>query len=139
MIDLSFLGPQPVAVFGLGKTGLATIHALQAAGIPYLAWDDNETTRGKTAALGITLTPLNATSLATCQALVWSPGIPHTLPQPHPVAEIAKQLNIPMLTDLDLLYRAQPQAKYIGITGTNGKSTTTALIAHILKNCRQAS
>ncbi len=138
MIDLRFLGSQPVAVFGLGKTGLATIQALQASNIPYLAWDDDAATREKITAQGIILTPLDETLLKNCQAIVWSPGIPHTLPQPHPVALLARQLNVPLMTDLDLLYRAQPHAKYIGITGTNGKSTTTALIAHILQTAGKA-
>lgn len=133
MINLDFLGEEPVAVFGLGKTGIATAAALHASAIPYLAWDDNPVAREKALKDGMVLTELNSNSLQNCQAIVWSPGIAHTLPQPHPVALIAKQLGVPLITDLDLLYRAQPDATYVGITGTNGKSTTTALIAHILQ------
>jgi UDP-N-acetylmuramoylalanine--D-glutamate ligase len=65
---------------------------------------------------------------------VLSPGIPHTFPKPHPIAERARKADAKIVCDVDLLGRAQRDAVYVGITGTNGKSTTTALIAHILKS-----
>src|SRR5262249_23937596 len=69
------------------------------------------------------------------KALVLSPGVPLTHPAPHPVVALAKKHRVPVTGDIELLCRQQPDAKYIGITGTNGKSTTTTLIGHILKAC----
>ena len=65
-------------------------------------------------------------------ALVLSPGIPHTFPEPHPVVARARAAGVEIIGDVELLFRSQPQAVYVGVTGTNGKSTTTALIGHIL-------
>ena len=73
-----------------------------------------------------------ALGYAGFDALVLSPGIPHTLPHPHPAADAARAAGIPILSDAELLYQAEPGARFVGITGTNGKSTTTALVAHIL-------
>ncbi|HXP12485.1 MAG TPA: UDP-N-acetylmuramoyl-L-alanine--D-glutamate ligase, partial [Stellaceae bacterium] len=71
--------------------------------------------------------------LADAKALVLSPGIPHTFPKPHPVADLARRAGLPIIGDIELLALACKEARFAGITGTNGKSTTTALIAHILK------
>ncbi|HXP98042.1 MAG TPA: UDP-N-acetylmuramoyl-L-alanine--D-glutamate ligase, partial [Telmatospirillum sp.] len=65
------------------------------------------------------------------QLMVWSPGIPHTHPRPHPIAERARKLGVPLVCDIELLSMASPAARYVGITGTNGKSTTTTLVGHI--------
>ena len=89
-------------------------------------------------AAGVPLADLAAADLAGVRALVLSPGIPHTFPAPHPVAARAKAAGIPIIGDIELLARSQREARYVGITGTNGKSTTTALIGHILKESRPA-
>jgi UDP-N-acetylmuramoylalanine--D-glutamate ligase len=133
MIDLSFLKEQRVAVMGLGKSGRASAHALLQAGVEVAAWDDGEAARQAAAAAGIPLIDLHAADFSQIDVLVWSPGVPHTFPQPNPVAIRARAAGVEPVCDVDLLGRAAPCAQYVGITGTNGKSTTTALIGHILE------
>ena len=132
-LDFSFLsdGP-PVAVLGLGKSGMATVDALLASGVAVAAWDDSPTGRETARARGVPLVDLNTADLGEMQFLVQAPGIPLTFPEPHPVTTRAKAAGCEIIGDIELLYRAEPEARYIGITGTNGKSTTTSLIGHIL-------
>jgi UDP-N-acetylmuramoylalanine--D-glutamate ligase len=122
------------AVVGLGKNGLPAAVALQAMGADVVAWDDNAAARA--AATGIELRDPSSGAF-DFDALVLSPGIPHRLPRPHPAAERALAAGVPILSDVELLYRAVrasgSRARFVGITGTNGKSTTTALLAHILE------
>ena len=121
-----------VAVMGLGKSGLSATRALAAAGATVWAWDDNAATRSALAADGVTLVDLATADLRQARMVLWSPGIAHTHPRPHPVAERARAAGVPLLCDIELLVLACPEARFIGITGTNGKSTTTALTAHLL-------
>jgi UDP-N-acetylmuramoylalanine--D-glutamate ligase len=123
-----------IAVMGLGVAGLPTARALMASGAEVLAWDDGVESRNAAAAAGVPIVDLMANDWAGIDTLVLSPGIPHTFPKPHPIAERARQSDVAIICDVDLLGRAEPDATYVGITGTNGKSTTTALIAHILKS-----
>ncbi|MBU6356379.1 UDP-N-acetylmuramoyl-L-alanine--D-glutamate ligase [Acidiphilium sp.] len=122
------------AVLGLGVNGLPAAQALVAMGASVIAWDDNEARRGAAAAVGITIgRPSDASKL---DGLILSPGIPHALPVPHPEAAAVMARGVPIFTDAELLFRAVrdsgSSARFVGITGTNGKSTTTALLAHIL-------
>ncbi|MCB8878803.1 UDP-N-acetylmuramoyl-L-alanine--D-glutamate ligase [Acidisoma cellulosilytica] len=123
------------AILGLGKNGLPAARALRAMGAEVALWDDGEAARTAAAGEGFTLSDLMAGDFAY-DALVLSPGIPHSLPQPHPVAARAIAKNVPILSDAELLYqavrKAGSKAHFAGVTGTNGKSTTTALLAHIL-------
>jgi UDP-N-acetylmuramoylalanine--D-glutamate ligase len=121
------------AVFGLARSGMATAKVLAANGARVWAWDDNTASHGKAAAAGIPLVDLYHCDWAEISELVLSPGIPHTHPKPHPVAALAKQHDCPIIGDMELLARAETGARFAGITGTNGKSTTTSLIGHILK------
>ncbi len=123
-----------IAVMGLGVAGLPTVRALMASGARVLAWDDGVEGRNKAAAEGVPIVDLLSTDWSGIDTLVLSPGIPHTFPKPHPIAERARKEDAAIVCDVDLLGRACPDAVYVGITGTNGKSTTTALIAHILKS-----
>jgi UDP-N-acetylmuramoylalanine--D-glutamate ligase len=123
-----------VAVFGLGRSGLSLLHAFQQAHIRVLAWDDQEEARNQAQALGYELVPYERWDWKDLKALYLSPGIPHHLPTPHAVAKEARAHNVPILCDIDLLMRACPEATYFGITGTNGKSTTTSLVGHLLKD-----
>lgn len=122
-----------VAVMGLGVAGMPAARALMASGAEVLAWDDNVDLRNKAAAGGIPVADLLSADWRGIDTLVLSPGIPHTFPKPHPIAEKARGADAAIVCDVDLLGRACPDAVYVGVTGTNGKSTTTALIAHILK------
>jgi len=123
------------SVVGLGRNGLPAAIALQAMGAAVTAWDDNAAARDAAAAAGIRLSDPCAGTFAA-DAMVLSPGIPHVLPKPHPAAIRAIAAGVPILTDVELLFRAVrksgSRARFAGITGTNGKSTTTALLAHIL-------
>ncbi len=124
---------QRFAVVGLGKNGLPAAHALLAMGAAVVAWDDSSNARA--AAVGLAVQdPRDAGG--RFDAVVLSPGIPHLLPKPHPIAVWARSAGIPILSDTELLFqavrRAGSRARFVGITGTNGKSTTTALLAHVL-------
>ncbi len=123
---------QRVAVLGLGKSGLAAAHALARSGAEVLAWDDDAGRRDAAAGDGIRFTDLAAADFADIPTLVLSPGIPHTHPAPHPVAERARHAGSDIICDVELLLRAARDARTIAITGTNGKSTTTALVGHLL-------
>lgn len=120
------------AVLGLGRSGAATAETLIRSGARVLAWDDSETARAGVPA--DILVDLTARDLAEITALVMSPGIPFTHPTPHPVVMAAKAASKPIISDIELLAMAQPQARFVCVTGTNGKSTTTTLIAHVLKS-----
>src|SRR5213082_1621914 len=126
----SFRG-RPGGVLGLAKSGRAAIDALAAGGAKVLAWDDNAKVR-EALATELPLYDLTAADWRRIPALVLSPGIPHSFPEPHPVVVRAREAGTEIIGDIELLGRARPEASYIGITGTNGKSTTTALIDHIL-------
>ncbi|MFO1081187.1 MAG: UDP-N-acetylmuramoyl-L-alanine--D-glutamate ligase [Reyranellaceae bacterium] len=132
MIDLAVLKGSSFVVLGLARSGLATVRALRAAGIDCQVWDDNAPARAAAAALGATVVEPAALDWTRATALIISPGIPNLLPRPHPVAAAARAAGKPILCDVELLARAQPEARFVAITGTNGKSTTTALIGHIL-------
>jgi len=134
MIRINGYEKKRIAVMGLGVAGLPTARALMASGAVVLAWDDGVDSRNKAAAAGVPIVDLLASDWAGVDTLVLSPGIPHTFPKPHPIAERARKSDVAIVCDVDLLGRAEPAATYVGVTGTNGKSTTTALIAHILKS-----
>jgi UDP-N-acetylmuramoylalanine--D-glutamate ligase len=123
---------QKFAVVGLGRNGLPAALALRAMGAGVVAWDDAAAARAQAEAAGIDVAE---PAMAGLTALVLSPGIPHELPKPHALAAAARSAGVPILSDAELLYRAVRQngsrARFAGITGTNGKSTTTALLAHI--------
>ena len=139
MIPITEYAGRDVAVFGLGRTGLSAAKALAAGGARVHAWDDNEKTREKAEAEGITLSDINKRDWQTFAALVLSPGVPYKYPQPHRVVRMAEMTGVPVVGDMELFARAvqalpeRGRPKIVGITGTNGKSTVTALIGHILK------
>jgi UDP-N-acetylmuramoylalanine--D-glutamate ligase len=121
-----------VAVMGLGKSGASSARALLDAGATVWAWDDNAETRATARAEGLPLVDLATADLAKARMVMWSPGIAHTHPKPHPVAIRARAAGVPLLCDVELLVLACPEARFVAITGTNGKSTTTALTAHLI-------
>ena len=115
--------------------------SLVAGGATVWAWDDNADTRKSAADEGVPLLDLETADWSKIDEFVLSPGVPHHLPKPHWSAEKAKAANVPIICDIEILARevaARPERqrpKIIAITGTNGKSTTTTLIGHILKSC----
>ncbi|MEZ5668797.1 MAG: UDP-N-acetylmuramoyl-L-alanine--D-glutamate ligase [Alphaproteobacteria bacterium] len=131
-LDLSRYAGARCGVMGLARSGLAAAEALADAGAAVTAWDDGEAARGRVARPDVTLAPLDRQDLAGFRMIVWSPGIPHLHPQPHPAATAAARAGCPLVSDIALLAEAAGDTPLVGITGTNGKSTTTALIGHLL-------
>lgn len=125
------------AVLGLGRNGGAAVDALLAMGASVQAWDDRNPTHPAASPAQDRLTLAPFTTLNGMDALILSPGIPHTLPAPHPAAVLAREAGVPILSDAEILFRcvraAGSQARFASVTGTNGKSTTTALLAHIVE------
>jgi UDP-N-acetylmuramoylalanine--D-glutamate ligase len=123
------------AILGLGRNGLPAARSLRAMGAETVLWDDGAAARDAASAEGFTVADLAQGDFGFT-GLVLSPGIPHHLPAPHAVAARAIAAGVPILSDAELLFQAVrgagSEARFAGVTGTNGKSTTTALLAHIL-------
>lgn len=138
MIPITEYAGRDVAVYGLGRTGLSAAKALAAGKARVHAWDDGEEARQKAEAEGINVSDINKRDWQKFAALVLSPGIPLKFPQPHRLVRLAEMTGVPVVGDVELLARAvqalpeKGRPTIVGITGTNGKSTTTALIGHIL-------
>ncbi len=138
MIPVTTFKGKTVALFGLGGSGLATAMALAAGGADVVAWDDNPASVENAATAGIRTGDLRTLDWTRVDALVLSPGVPLTHPKPHWSADLARAAGAEIVGDIELFARERrahaPDCPFIAITGTNGKSTTTALIAHILKS-----
>jgi UDP-N-acetylmuramoylalanine--D-glutamate ligase len=142
MIPSHAFAGKKVAVFGLARTGLSAIAALKAGGAEVLAWDDNSAARDLGGQAGAEIAPWREWGWTGIAALILSPGVPLTHPKPHEVVQHAGRAGVPVIGDVELFAReirpdpARPgRAPVIAITGTNGKSTTTALIGHVLAAC----
>ena len=138
MIPVEIFRGKAVALFGLGGSGMATAEALRAGGADVVVWDDNEKANEKARAAGFEARDLRSLDWSKITALVLSPGVPLTHPKPHWSVECARAAHVEVIGDVELFCRERkrlaPESAFIAITGTNGKSTTTALIAHILKS-----
>src|SRR5262245_43755412 len=136
MIPVTIFAGRDVAVLGLGLSGVAAARALKAGGANPVLWDDNAPARDEAARQGFTVSDLGAADWSRFAALVLAPGIPLTHPKPHWSVVRAKEASVELIGDIELLLReralASAPGKLIVITGTNGKSTTTALTAHLL-------
>jgi UDP-N-acetylmuramoylalanine--D-glutamate ligase len=136
MIPITVCADRNVAVFGLGLSGVAAARALAQGGATVAAWDDNEPGRAKARDAGISVTPPDSWDWAALGSLVLSPGVPLTHPKPHAIVERARAAGVEIIGDTELFCRERRHqglpGKAVAITGTNGKSTTSALTAHLL-------
>ncbi|KIC28911.1 UDP-N-acetylmuramoyl-L-alanine--D-glutamate ligase [Leisingera sp. ANG-S5] len=138
-----------VAVLGLGRSGLTTARALRAGGAVPLCWDDNPAAREAAEAEGFTCRDLHkAGAFDDVAALITSPGIPHLYPKPNPVIRAAMEGGVPVDNDIGLFFRSFADADWqlhdqpprvVAVTGSNGKSTTVALLHHILQEAGRES
>ncbi|MEP7316060.1 MAG: UDP-N-acetylmuramoyl-L-alanine--D-glutamate ligase, partial [Sphingomicrobium sp.] len=132
MITAKAFAGKHYALYGLARSGLATAAALIASGAQVTAWDGKEEALAKAPA-GVIIADLDKIDLSPFDSLVVTPGLPLNR---HPIAERARAAGVEIIGDIELFARARaelPMHKVVGITGTNGKSTTTALVHHILK------
>src|SRR5262252_6024153 len=135
MIPVTTFARKKVAVFGLGGSGLATATALVIGGADVTAWDDNLDRVAQAAGKGIPVADLRQLDWSGIAAMVLAPGVPLTHPAPHWSVGLARAAAVEVIGDIELFCRERrahaPNAPFVAVTGTNGKSTTTALIAHI--------
>ncbi|GJD61780.1 UDP-N-acetylmuramoyl-L-alanine--D-glutamate ligase [Methylobacterium frigidaeris] len=136
MIPSTIFAGQTVALFGLGGSGLATALSLQAGGARVIACDDNPERMEAAGRRGVGTGDLRQADWTEFAALILAPGVPLTHPAPHWTVNLARGAGVPVIGDIELFCRERaakcPEAPFVAITGTNGKSTTTALIAHVL-------
>jgi UDP-N-acetylmuramoylalanine--D-glutamate ligase len=135
VIPVTTFAGKKVAVFGLGGSGLASASALLAGGADVVAFDDDAASVAKASAAGIPTADLHDADWSKISALALAPGVPLTHPAPHWVVRLAQKAGVEVIGDIELFCRERrmhaPDAPFVAITGTNGKSTTTALIAHL--------
>jgi UDP-N-acetylmuramoylalanine--D-glutamate ligase len=135
VIPVTTFAGRTVAVFGLGGSGLVSARALLAGGAAVIAFDDDENSLAKAQAAGIPIADLRKADWSAIAALVLAPGVPLTHPMPHWSVRAAQQAGVEVIGDIELFCRERgriaPNAPFVAITGTNGKSTTTALVAHL--------
>jgi UDP-N-acetylmuramoylalanine--D-glutamate ligase len=135
VIPITTFAGRKVAVFGLGGSGLAAASALLAGGADAVAFDDDAASVAKAKTAGIPVADLRSADWSKIAALILAPGVPLTHPAPHWVVQLAKKAGVEIIGDIELFCRERrlraPSAPFVAITGTNGKSTTTALIAHL--------
>jgi UDP-N-acetylmuramoylalanine--D-glutamate ligase len=135
VIPVTAFAGKKVAVFGLGGSGLVSASALLAGGADVVAYDDDAQSVAKANAAGIPTADLRQADWSKFAALVLAPGVPLTHPEPHWIVALARKAGVVVIGDIELFCRERaklaPDAPFVAITGTNGKSTTTALIAHL--------
>ncbi|MBB4631823.1 UDP-N-acetylmuramoyl-L-alanine--D-glutamate ligase [Sphingosinicella soli] len=132
MITARAFSPRHYAVFGLARTGLSVVAALRGSGATVTVWDDDAKKRAAIEDVQVHVADLNTADLSAFDGIVVSPGVPLNT---HPLAARAAAAGVAVLGDIELFAQARdelPPHKVVGITGTNGKSTTTALVHHIL-------
>lgn len=136
MITVRAYEGRHVAVFGLGASGLAAARSLMEAGAIVCCWDDGEAARDAARDAGLPVADLNTRDWSRFAALVLAPGVPLTHPRPHRVVELARLTETPIIGDMELFSMALAEARdtpvVVAITGTNGKSTATSLVGHII-------
>jgi len=133
MIPLAGMQGKIAAVLGLGRTGRSACRALAAGGAMVWAWDDDPARRAQAAEEDIPIVDLGICNWGRVDRLILSPGIAHRHPRPHRLVRRARRAGVTITGDVELLVENQPERRIVGITGTNGKSTTTALVAELLR------
>src|SRR4051812_21404860 len=137
LIPVTCFAGKTVAVFGLGGSGLASCHALKAGGAEVIASDDSSEKLAEAAKAGFITADLRKVSWQNFAALVLTPGVPLTHPAPHWTVLAAQAASVEVIGDIELFCRERrrhvPDAPFVAITGTNGKSTTTALVGHLMR------
>ena len=126
-----------IAVFGLGKSGLATAERLNIGNAHVFVWDDNQGRRELALSKGLEVKDLVSEAWPATDTLILSPGVPLTHPTPHPVVGIALNAGVEIVGDIEVFLKEKQAGRIVGITGTNGKSTTSALIDHLLASAGQ--
>jgi UDP-N-acetylmuramoylalanine--D-glutamate ligase len=143
MIPVTAFAGKKVAIFGLGGSGLASASALLAGGADVIGWDDSAEAVTKATSAGIPSGDLRQADWSKISALVLAPGVPLTHPAPHWTVALARAAGVEVVGDIELFCRERraraPTAPFVAITGTNGKSTTTALVAHLLRSAGRES
>ncbi|HLH92781.1 MAG TPA: UDP-N-acetylmuramoyl-L-alanine--D-glutamate ligase [Xanthobacteraceae bacterium] len=138
MIPVASFADRKVAVFGLGGSGLASASALFAGGADVIGWDDDAARIEHAREAGIPTADLRAVDWTKIAALVLAPGVPLTHPAPHWTVGLARANGVEVIGDIELFCRERrriaPDSVFVAVTGTNGKSTTTALVAHLLQS-----
>ncbi len=138
MIPVTVCADKNVAVFGLGLSGIAAARALALGGAKVLAWDDSAPARARAGEAGASVAPPEEWDWSGLDTLVLSPGVPLTHPTPHAIVERARAAGVEIIGDTELFCRERRHqgrpGKVVAITGTNGKSTTSALTAHLLES-----
>ncbi|MEM9580602.1 MAG: UDP-N-acetylmuramoyl-L-alanine--D-glutamate ligase [Pseudomonadota bacterium] len=148
MIAVQGYSGKRVGVLGLGRSGLSAARALRAGGATPICWDDNDAARSKALDEGFEVVRLSGQTLADLSLLVTSPGIPHLYPAPNPVIAEAMSLGVPVDNDISLFFQSFATREWDGfdvtprvvaVTGSNGKSTTSALIHHVLEHAGRSA
>jgi UDP-N-acetylmuramoylalanine--D-glutamate ligase len=138
MIPITTFAGKKVAVFGLGSSGLLAARALKEGGADVVVFDDDGKKTAEAQAAGLKTQDLHNVEWAKISALLLTPGVPLTHPEPHWTVLLARRANVEVIGDIELFCRERAKSgrdcPLIAITGTNGKSTTTALTAHLLKS-----
>jgi UDP-N-acetylmuramoylalanine--D-glutamate ligase len=138
VIPVPHFKDKTVAVFGLARSGVSSARALIAGGANVIGWDDKRDACEVAASAGVTVRDLTTVDWQNIAALILSPGVPLTHPKPHPFVAAARAARTEIIGDVELFFRVvrpnaeAPHPKIVCVTGTNGKSTTTALIGHLL-------
>ncbi len=138
MIRATSFAGKKVAVFGMGGSGIAAAHALIAGGAHVVCWDDGEAGRHRAVSEGFGTADLHQADWSQFSSLVLAPGVPLTHPEPHWAVQQACEHGVEIIGDIEVFARERQvlceTSPFIAITGTNGKSTTTALVTHLLRH-----
>jgi len=146
MIPVQGFESKCVGVLGLGRSGLSAARALRSGGAQVICWDDNAAARAKADAEALETAPLDTQTLQRLDTLIVSPGIAHLYPAPNPVIAEALALGVPVDNDISLFFQSfatrdwdsfDTMPRVVAVTGSNGKSTTSALIHHVLTHAKR--